>query len=207
VDEQADLKSAWEASEVGFADWVVGVADAYERTDMSLEAASTLVSVNPAEFEAVLHLATMDEDDLRFIAEDVPPKSTWFLLAGATSQGVREALAALKESDGRPSFEVVEAALREAQGPSEEDRVAALPPEIFKHLAAKADQYKALNPGARRALASFGTRLKGGRPLTPRQLAWATDLLEALADARVVARDSPDDDVEICNLVLDAIGR
>jgi hypothetical protein len=204
---ETDLVEAWAAKNRPFADWVMGVTNAFEKTDMTLEAASRLVDVNPAELEAVLHLAMMDEDDLSLVGEEVPPKSTWFLLAGATSDGVREALRALKGSDRRPSFEVVEDALRQVQGPSEEDLVAALPAEVFKHLASKAKQYNALSPRARKALADFGSRIKGGRPLTPRQLAWAVDLLEQLADARVVARNSPDGDVSVCDQVLDAIGR
>lgn len=207
MQEGTDLQAAWAATSDGFAEWAVGVEGAFAQSDMTLEAASTLLGVNPAEFEAVLHLAMMDEADLRLIGEDVPPKSTWFLLAGATSDGVRAALAALKDSAGRPAFDVVESTLRHVLGPDEADRVAALPGDVFKHLASKAKQYQALTPRARRALMDFGTRIKGGRPLTPRQLAWAVDLLEQLSDARVVVRDSPDDDVAICDQVLDAIGR
>jgi hypothetical protein len=207
ADPGSDFTEAWGATELPFAEWVIGVSDAFEETDLTLEAASKLAMVNPAELEAVLHLAMMDAEDLELLGEDVPPKSTWFLLAAATPDGVRVALEALKTADGRPAFEVVEEALRSVQGPSEEDRVAALPGEVFKHLASKAKQYDALTPRARKALADFGTRIKGGRPLTPRQLAWAVDLLEQLADARVVVRGSPDGDVPICDQVLDAIGR
>jgi hypothetical protein len=207
VQEGTDLQAAWATMSDGFAEWAVGVEEAFARSDMTLEAASTLLGVNPAELEAVLHLAMMDEADLRLVGEDVPPKSTWFLLAGATSDGVRAALAALKDSAGRPGFDVVESTLRQVQGPNEEDRVAALPGDVFKHLASKAKQYQALTPRARKALMDFGTRIKGGRPLTPKQLAWAVDLLEQLADARVVVRNSPDDDVAICDQILDAIGR
>jgi hypothetical protein len=201
------LEGAWKATALPFADWVMGVSAAFEQTDMTLEAAAKLVGVNPAELEAVLHLAMMDEEDLDLLGEEVPPKSTWFLLAGATSEGVREAVRALRASADRPSFEVVEDVLRQVKGPSEEDRVAALPAEVFKHLSAKAKQYDALTPKARKALSDFGTRIKGGRPLTPRQLAWAVDLMEQLADARVVVRNSPDGDQAICDQVLDAIGR
>lgn len=204
---QAEFMDAWEAHTLPFAEWVIGVSDAFERTDLTLEAASRLVEANPAELEAVLHLAMMDEDDLSLIGERVPPKSTWFLLAGATSDGVRAALRALGAVGGRSSFEVVDEALRQVEGPSEEDLVAALPAEVFKHVASKAKQYNVLTPRARKALVDFGTRIKGGRPLTPKQLAWAVDLLEQLADARVVVRDSRDNDVLICNQVLDAIGR
>ena len=204
---ESDLKAAWEANGLGFADRVKSVRDAYERTALTLEAASSLLEVNPAELEALLHLGMMDEGDIQVLAEDVPPKSTWFLLAAATSDGVREALAALKDSDGRPAFEVVEEALRRVEGPSEDDLVSSLPAEVFKHLASKAKQYNALTPKARKALADFGVRIKGGRPLTPRQLAWAVGLLEQLSDARVVVRNSPDGDVAICDQVLDAIGR
>jgi hypothetical protein len=198
---------AWGKKERPFAEWVVGVSDAFEETDMSLETASKLVEVNPAELEAVLHLAMMDWDDLELLSPDVPPKSTWFLLASATSEGVRAAVEALTAADTRPAFEIVEETLRRVQGPREEDLVAALPADVFKHLASKAKQYDALTPRARKALADFGVRVKGGRPLTPKQLAWAVDLLEQLADARVVVRNSPDGDVPICDQVLDAIGR
>ena len=205
--ESVQLKAAWDAPRDRFADWVRGVSEAFEHTDMTLEAASTAASVGQAELDAVLHLALMDDDDLDVLSDEVPPKSTWFLLAGATSEGVRAALRAMKSSGGRPAFEVVEEALSETQGPTEEDLVAALQSEVFKHLASKAKQYNALTPKSRKALADFGTRIKGGRPLTPRQLAWAVDLMEKLADAQVVVRNSRDGDSAICDQVLDAIGR
>ena len=114
--ESVQLKAAWDAPRDRFADWVRGVSEAFEHTDMTLEAASTAASVGPAQLDAVLHLALMDDDDLDVLSDEVPPKSTWFLLAGATSEGVRAALRAMKSSGGRPAFEVVEEALSEFKG-------------------------------------------------------------------------------------------
>ncbi len=48
---------------------------------------------------------------------------------------------------------------------------------------------------------------KRGKVLSEKQLAALIDLLSYLADNNVIQRDSIDGDKELCNKVLDAIGR
>jgi hypothetical protein len=204
------LLDAWNdrSSAHGFDRWVLRVADAFHESEPTLEAASRLLSVSPAEIEAVLHLAVMNEADLALLKDHVPPKTTWYLFASATTVGIEAAQRALLRNEAnRPSVDVVREAIREIEGASESEKVSALPADVFRHMSKKAKQYGQLTDKQQKALASFGSWKKGGKPLTPRQAAWAQSLLATLVNGGVIRRQSPDDDQELCDLVLDALGK
>ena len=201
----ASFREAW-SSRVPFDTWVRNVGDSFADAELSLEAAASAAGVNPAELEAVLHLALMDAEDLALLATKVPPKTTWFLFASASHAGVQAGLEALRR-DNKPTsaFGTVRRAMYEVEGPDEAERVAALPAEVFAHLAKKAKQYNRLRDNDRKALGDFARRKRSGQPLTIRQVAYATGLLTDLVEAGVVSPTSPDGDQDICNLVLAAL--
>jgi hypothetical protein len=203
---EEQLRSVWATSELAFGIWIREVADGYATCGLNLEAAASLVGATPAELEAVLQLSLLEDDELGLF-ESVPPKTTWFLFAGASPAGIRAGLDALKSRGTVSAFDVVADAIREAQGPTEQERVAALSWQVFAHAAKKAEQYNQLTDRHRRALKGFGSRKRGGRPLTGAQVAYATGLLAELADAGVISRKSMDGDQELCDQVLDALGR
>lgn len=203
---EESLRSVWRADDLGFGTWVRQVANRYAVCGLNLEAAASLVGATPAELEAVLQLALLDDDELD-VFHSVPPKTTWFQFAGASPAGIRAGLEALENRGDASAFDVVETAIHQAQGPTEQERVAALSWQVFAHAAKKADQYNQLNDKHRKALKGFGSRKKGGRPLTGAQAAYATGLLTQLADAGVISRNSMDGDQELCDQTLEALGR
>lgn len=203
-----ELVQAWiSRDQVPFADWVRSVSRAFYLNRLTLEGAAILLDTSPAELQAVLHLATMEEDDLNLLSELPPPKTTWFSFASADSGGVAAGIAALRDMDRAASpFRVVNAAVREVSGPGQSERVGSLPGNTLMHMAHKAKQYDLLSPKARQFLGSIGRRKKSGTPLTPKQIAYAINVLTDLVDAKVVTRSSPDGDQEHCDAVLDALG-
>lgn len=202
------LISAWNRPRKPFDSYVTGVAEAFQTANLTIPQAAQWLDTHEAELWAVLRLGSLDEESVRLFAGPPPPKTTWLDLAEATPEGIRQALQKLaKLKPGRsPHLAAVEA-LRVAEGPKVEERVAGLSSKTLLHLHEKAKQYNALNEASRRALRQFGMRKKFGQNLTPRQVAWLSNMLIDLADAGVVKRNSPDGDVEHCDAALDAIGR
>jgi hypothetical protein len=200
---------AWRRPREPFDRWIQQVSRGYYEAHLTLERAARLVRSTPAEVEAALKLATLEED-LGLLGTRMPPMTTWFLLAEATHDGLVAAVKALEEWEQQrppkdpPSRVVIEARL-EAEGPSTDARVATLDAKVFSHLAGKARQYELLSPKARKFLVDVSKRRRGGQPLTPRQTAWATSLLRELIDGGAVRPDSPDGDQPTCDAVLEVM--
>lgn len=204
-----ELIDAWnEQKSLPFSDWVRSVSRAFYESRLLLEAAARLVRVSPAEFQAVLNLATLDDAELELLSREVPPKTTWFLFAGARSDTIEAGLKALRERSPRegPS-KVVHDAIRDITGPTVEEAIAVLDSQVFGHMAKKAKQYDLFRPKDRQFLGSAATRRRSGQPLTPRQATWATDLFREMATKGAIRRNSPDGDQEICDQVLDSLDR
>jgi len=199
---------AWDSPRNPFNQYVRKVSKAYFETRLDIESAAGWVKASPAEVAALLRLAEMPDDDLAMIAEDVPPKTTWFALAEASSDGVRAGLEALQiRKSKRTAFARVMHAIRKVVGPSTGDRVGQLSGDILIRMSKKAEKYNALSKKGRGALMSLGINKKNYGGLTPPQIAFATSLLTELANANVIRRDSPDGDIRECKAVLDALGR
>ena len=76
------------------------------KSRLSLEGAARICDAAPAEIQALLDLATLDDDDLELGLQANPPVTTWFLFAGADSEWIRagvEALRAVPARGARPS--------------------------------------------------------------------------------------------------------
>lgn len=199
---------AWGSPRDPFDKFVRNVARAYFETRLDIESAAGWVKASPAEVAAILRLAEMSDEDLAMLAKDVPPKTTWFALAEASSDGVRAGLDALQtKRSKRTAFARVMHAIRKVVGPSTSDKVGRLSGEILIKMSKKAEKYNALSKKGRGALMSLGINKNNYGGLTPKQIAFATNLLNELADANVIRRDSPDGDVRECKAVLDALGR
>jgi hypothetical protein len=199
------LVQAWQA-QGDFMEWVRGTADAYFASMYSLEAAALAVRSTVAEFQAVLNLSLLEDDDLNRIASARPPKTTWLSLAQASSTSLTAALEALERrgSDESP-FYVVRQALSEIEGPTVQEKVAALSGKTVEQMAAKAVQYKLLATKQQQAIANFAALKRRGTPLTPAQVAYLGNLLEQLVAGGAVRPDSPDNDQDHCDAVLAAL--
>jgi len=208
TDKYADLHRAWNAfHDKTFDNWIMDVSEFYFRSGIGIKIASQILGVQPAELQAALNLATLDEEELALLATLNPPKTTWFTLAAASPEEIRQALEALKTAQqGQSPFSLVEAAIREIHGPSSMEKIAGLSAEAFGHAAKKATVYKLLNEKHIKALKSWQTRVRTGRPLTPPQMTYAEGLLRELFEQGAIVRKSKDGDEEICNQILDALG-
>jgi hypothetical protein len=202
-----DLVESWAADRVPFDAWVRRVSRAFFASRLRLEGAAKLLGTTPAELQAVLSLATLEDDDLALFTGPPPPRTTWLTFAHSTTDGIEAGLEALRTLPaGESPFHAVEDAVRAVEGPGVLQRVAELSGTTFVHMGEKAKQYNQLGTKGPGALQSMGRQKRTGKPLTPRQVAYAYNLLEELADRGAVRRDSPDDDQADCDAVLDALG-
>lgn len=203
-----ELVDLWDSSRAPFDEWVQSVSRAFYESEFGIEAAAKLLDTSSGELGAVLRLATMEEEALEMLADDVPPKTTWFAFADASTDEIEEGLDALEEmADDETPHTVVKRTIRGIRGPTPEENVAELPGEVFFHMATKAKQYDLLSGKSRKFLFDMGRVRKGGYEMSPKQADWACDVLKEMADKGAIKQDSPDDDQELCDQVLDALGR
>lgn len=201
------LINAWRNNEdLPFDQWLTNISSAFAATGMTLKIGAIALDVQPAELQAALNLASIDEEDLALLAGANPPPTTWFSLASASTDAIKAALEALKGPGGKHApYSVVEAAIRNISGPSVLEKVGALPSETFGYAAKKAEAFQLLTEKSRNALKGFQRTKRSSGSLSLAQVAFAKDLLQQLVDGGAISRDSKDGDVEVCNQILDAL--
>ncbi len=206
-DKFTKLINAWQnVEELSFDQWLTNISSAFASAGMTLKIGAVALDVRPAELQAALNLASLDEESLLLLAGQNPPPTTWFSLASASTGAIKAALEALNSPEAKHSpSSVVEAAIRNITGPSVLEKVGALPSEVFGHAAKKAEAFQLLTEKSRKALKGFERTKRSAGSLSGAQIAFAKDLLQQLAKGGAVSRNSKDGDSEICNQILDAL--
>ena len=190
-----------------FNEWVIEVAENFFLSGLTLKMAANFLSTQPAELQAVINLAALEEDNLALLAQLKPPNTTWFSLASASTDGLKAAIRALAEArEVQSPFLLVDGAIRSVEGPNIYERIAGLRSEVFGHAAKKAQTYSVLNEKGIKALKGWQTRVRSGKTLTPAQMAYADGLLRELVESGAVTRNSKDNDKDICDEILNALG-
>lgn len=203
------FKMLWTSrEEMALDDWIMAVSEAYFSHGLGLESSASLVDCQPSELQAAILLATLEEETLKLISEYDPAITTWFFLAECPPEHLESVLKAVtEEASDIATAEVASRKIRELIGPNSLESLSALDSSVYSHLYEKARQYDVLSERSRGALKNFGGRIKSGKTLTIKQLAYAQDLLTQMADLGVIRRNSPDNDEEIMLAVLKALGR
>jgi hypothetical protein len=201
------LQAAWADERLSLAQRARLVSRLAMKSRLSLDGAARLCGTSPAHVQALLELATLDDEDLQLVSDVDPPITTWLLFAGTDSECIRAGVAALKATPrDQPVLQTVYTAMRETSGPDLDERIAAIPGETLGRLAHKAKEYGKLSPSARKFLVDVSKRKRVGSSLTERQLKWLKDVLFELVETGVVRRDSPDKDQQDCDSIMDALG-
>ena len=201
------LLNSWNNKEnLQFDQWLIGLSESFASAGINLKIGAVALNVRPAELQAALNLASLDDESLQLLAGQNPPPTTWFSLASASTGAIKAALEALGTPGAKHSpSSVVEAAIRNISGPSITEKVAGLPSEVFGHAAKKAEAFQLLSEKSRKALAGFQRTKRSAGSLSGAQVAYARDLLQQLVDGGAITRNSKDGDIEICNQILDAL--
>ena len=204
-----NLEESWrERNSLDLGEWAAKVSSAFFEAKISPETASRLLGTQLAEFEATLALATLEDSDLEIVSKANPPVTTWFFLAECSSEDLPLLLKDIsRESDEKSFGQRAQAFLAKLRGPSISDKFAELDSQVFAHLAKKAERFGVLRAKDITALKSFGSRLRGGQPLTSKQVSYAHSLLNQLYEHGVVSSSSRDGDDEVMTKVLKLLGK
>jgi len=200
------LSTAWMTTDLTLAERARLVSRLQMRSRLTVSGAARVCNTSPAEMQALLELATLEDDDLLAVSKVNPPATTWILFAGADSDTIRAGVKSLVSAPpGEPVLASVYEAMRSELGPDLDERIAAISGATLKHLAKKATEYGKLTPWQQKFLGSVATQRRTGKRLTEKQIVQLRKALVELVELGVVKHDSPDKDQGECDEVLRAL--
>lgn len=210
VDSLYNIKRIWKDESLSLYDKVTTIADEYYSSNLDLAGTAEFIGATPSELDSLLSLSELEDDMLRRVSDAKPPITTWMILANASKE---EFEAAIQEIGGaRVSEEVTEslgerlyAAMIHATGPTTEQALSSLPPDVIYAMAKRAEEFKALPARELKVLKSFGGQRKRGKVLSEKQVSWMKSMFERMVEAKAIARDGIDADQEMCDVVLEAL--
>ena len=202
LDALESIKRAWDDAGMPLDERASSVSSDFYSAGLDLGTAAAYLNATPSELEALLELGGLDEDLLSEIAAANPPRTAWTFLNCASEDEARRSLEALTAQRGRDSRDRMDAA-----EPTADQRVAALSGADIRHALEKARQYKADDKFMVKFMTSVAGQRGRGKVLSDKQSSKLRELLEKIADAGAICRDSIDGDADACDRILDALGR
>lgn len=203
------IKGTWDKGDLSLEEKIIKISDAFYSVGLDIATTSNYIKATPAEFYAFLSLSNLDDDIIKKISETNPPKTTWPLLASGNDDEINKALSALSLSSSLKNETVSEFIFQqmiEVAGETPEQQISQLTGGELFYFANKAKNFS-VNEKDIKFLNSFAGQKKRGKVLSDKQIAVLMDILERLASQNVIQRDSIDGDKDLCDKVLNAIGR
>lgn len=210
VDALELIKKTWESENLSLEDKIITISDAFYSVGLDIATTASFIKTTPAEFYAFLSLSNLDEDLIRMISDANPPKTTWPLLSSGNDEEIKKALAALSATSRAQNESVSEFVYQqmiEVAGSTSEQLISELTGGELFTLAKKAKNFTSVTPNTLKILNNLAGQKKRGKVLSEKQLALLKDILNNLADNKVIQRNSIDGDEELCDKVLDALER
>ncbi len=210
VDALELIKKTWESENLSLEDKIITISDAFYSVGLDIATTASFIKTTPAEFYAFLSLSNLDEDMIRMISDANPPKTTWPLLSSGNDEEIKKALTALSATSRAQNESVSEFIYQqmiEVAGSTSEQLISELTGGELFTLAKKAKNFTSVTPNTLKILNNLAGQKKRGKVLSEKQLALLKDILNNLADNKVIQRNSIDGDEELCDRVLDALER
>lgn len=204
------IKKTWDSESLSLEDKIITISDAFYAVGLDIATTANFIKTTPAEFYAFLSLSNLDEDIIRMISDANPPKTTWPLLSSGNDEEIKKALTALSatsRSQNESVSEFIYQQMIEVAGSSTEQLLSEITGGEMFALAKKAKNFTSVNPNTIKFLNSLAGQKKRGKALSERQIATLKDILNNLADNKVIQRNSIDGDDVLCDKVLDALER
>ena len=202
------LISTWGAEGLSLKDRVIAISKSYFDSGLQFDAAVRILACSAAELQATLYLAGLDEDALTELSHLEPSITTWYLFASADEKGFKAGIDAIKKRNpGESSFMAVFEAMRRASGPTVHERLGELSGDVIWHMAKKAKQYDALSDKKKKFLGDIAKLRNRDGKLSQKQMEYLKGVAEELVEKNVISASSKDNDQEICDEVLEALGR
>lgn len=207
------INSIWHDADIPLGEKILTISNDFYAVGLELSTAAAYIKATPAELDALLSLGGLDEDIIALISEIDPPKTTWPLLASASEEEIKQALNALaKNADSKcvahsAISEFVYQQMIEVSGPTTEQLVGMLTGIELAHALKKGQDFNAFSDWENKFMKSIVVQKKRGKTLSDKQLTQVMKILESIAEKGVIKRNSIDGDKEICDKILDAIGK
>ncbi len=208
------IKEMWNDDGLDLGTKILEITDTfYNKAKLKFAETVEFINATPSEFDALLTLGGLDEDLIKKIAAVDPPKTTWSLFANASEEEIKQALKVLEsrkgllEKEGTPLSALVYQQMLEVAGPTREQLVGMLSSFDLYHVLSKSENFKALNEWETKFFKSICAQKKRGKVLTPKQIESLINILNNIVDKGVIKRNSIDGDIDICDRVLDALGK
>ena len=209
------IKEVWRDPDSTLGQKINSISEAYYSTGLDLATTAAYIKATPAELEALLELSEFDEDVIDMISKADPPKTTWSVLSSASEEEVIQALKAL-ESESKTAqqkdshftmSEFVYNTMVEVSGPSQEQRIGNLSGDDIKHILKKGEDFNALDAWQTKFVKSIAAQKKRGKVLSDKQCVQLIRIIDGLVSKGAITRNSIDGDQEICDRILDALGK
>lgn len=204
------IKETWDSDNLNLEEKIITISDAFYSVGLDIATTANFLKTTPAEFNAFISLSNLDEDMIKMISDAKPPKTTWPLLSSGNDEEIRKALTALSaasRSKNESVSEFIYQQMIEVAGSSSEQLISQITGGELFALAKKAKNFTSVNPNSLKFLNSLAGQKKRGKVLSEKQIAILKDILNNLADNKVIQRNSIDGDEELCDKVLDALER
>lgn len=209
------INQIWNNKHITLGEKITSISNNYYDVGLDLSTTAEFIKATPAELDALLSLGGLDEDIIKLISKADPPKTIWPLLANASEEEINQALNAFVENKKKDRGSRTHSAISEfiykqmidVAGPTQEQLVGMLTGAELSHAQKKASDFHALSEKSEKFLRSIIGQRKRGKTLSSKQIDVVISILNDLVDQGVIKRNSIDGDSEICDKILDAIGR
>ena len=204
------IRKAWYSESLSLEEKIIKISEAFYSVGLDIATTANFIKTTPAELYAFLSLSNLNEDIIRMISDANPPKTTWSLLSSGNDDEIKKALSALLEtsrSKNESVSEFIYQQMIEVTGFTSEQMLSQLTGGEMFALAKKAKNFTSVNPTTIKFLNSLAGQKKRGKVLSEKQIASLKDILNNLADNKVIQRNSIDGDEELCDKVLDVLDR
>lgn len=205
----AKIKETWGNRALSLEEKIVTISGVFDKSGLDIATTATFIEATPAEFDAFLSLSKFDKEIIKEISKVNPPKTTWPLLASGNDDEIKKALAALSDSTklkkkNETSSEIVVRNMKEGSGDTPEKLLSQLTKNDLLYLLNKGKYFQLIDEWRENFFKTIATQRIS---LTLRQIDSLKNILIEFADNNVIKRNSIDGDKELCDKVLDAIGR
>lgn len=209
------IKKIWNEKNIKLKDKIEKISNVFYSIGLDLASTAAFIKATPSEFNALLSLSELDEEIITRISDINPPKTTWMMLADASEDEIQEAIKVLeKENKNKANqnshftfSELVYKSMLEIAGPTISQKMNFLTASEIKYVREKGEQYDKLTSKEIGFLKSLALRKGKGSSFTDKQINWLISILDKLINANVISRYSMDDDQELCDKILDYLGK
>lgn len=206
-----NIKQKWNDNSISLKEKILSISTDYYSSGLDLLHTASYIKATPSELESLLSLSELDDNLIDLISEINPPKTTWTLFANANSDEIENAVNSISNNKVIPELysEFVYKSMREVSGPSIESKIEKLTASDIKNIRIKGENYQKLTNGESSLLKTVA-RMKAmpdSKSLSQKQMDWLVSILIKLVDNNVFTKNSIDNDQELCDKVLNTIGR